>query len=114
MALHALGKLDDALLVLHQALLLGEPDGFVRAFVDEGQAMATLLTALSARGTLPDYTAQLLPVWGSAQAPGADLAHLQRIGVEPVSERELDILQLIQQGHCNRESAKPCSCRCTR
>jgi len=102
MALHALGSLEESMVVLSEALLLSEPDGFVRTFVDEGQAMATLLTALSDRGTLPDYTAQLLAVWGSTQAPGVDLAHLQRIGVEPLSERELDILRLIQQGQSNQ------------
>ena len=102
MALHALGSLDAALVVLREALLLGEPGGLVRSFVDEGQAIATLLTALSDRGTLPDYTAQLLAAWGSTQAPGVALAHLQRIGVEPLSERELDILRLIQQGHSNQ------------
>jgi len=100
--LHAMGSLDEALVVLSEALLLSEPSAFVRIFVDEGQAMATLLTALSDRGTLPDYTAQLLAVWASTQAPGVDLVHLQRIGVEPLSERELDILRLIQQGQSNQ------------
>ncbi len=102
MALHALGRLDEALQVLQEALLLGEPGGFVRTFIDEGQGMAVLLTALSERGTLPDYTAQLLAVWGSAQAPGLELAHLRQLGVEALSERELDILRLIQQGHSNQ------------
>ena len=102
MALQALGRLGEALDVLQEALLLGEPGGFVRTFVEEGRGMAALLTALSERGTLPDYTAQLLAVWSSAQAPGLDLAHLQHIGVEPLSERELDILRLIQQGHSNQ------------
>lgn len=102
MVLHSAGRRDEALRVLHEALLVGEPGGFIRTFVDEGQAMATLLTALSDRGTLPDYTAQLLAVWGSTAAPGVDLAHLQHIGVEPLSERELDILRLIQQGQSNQ------------
>ncbi len=102
LALQTVGRLEEALLVLSEALLLAEPGGFVRTFVDEGQAMATLLTALSERGTLPDYTAQLLAAWCSAPMPGADLAHLQRIGVEPLSERELDILRLIQQGQSNQ------------
>lgn len=102
LALHAHGRLDEALPVLREALLFGERGGFVRTFVDEGQAMATLLTALSDRGTLPDYTAQLLAVWSSAQTPALDLANLQRIGVEPLSERELDILRLIQQGQSNQ------------
>jgi LuxR family maltose regulon positive regulatory protein len=102
MALHSAGQLDDALRILREALLLGEPGGFIRTFVDEGQAMATLLAALADRGTLPDYTAQLLAVWGSTKASGVDFAHLQRLGVEPLSERELDILRLIQQGQSNQ------------
>ena len=102
MALQALGRLEEALPVLHDALRLGEPGGCVRTFIDEGRDMAVLLTALSERGTLPDYTAQLLAAWGSAQLPVPDLAQLQHLGVEPLSERELDILRLIQQGHSNQ------------
>ena len=102
LALHVLGKLQEALQVLHEALLLAEPGGLIRTFVDEGQPMAALLTALSDRGTLPDYTARLLAVWGASQPPGVDSAHLQRIGVEALSERELDILRLIQQGQSNQ------------
>lgn len=102
LAQHALGNLDLALRALHEALLLGEPGGFVRSFIDEGPAMASLLAALADRGTLPDYTAKLLAIWRSAQAPGPDLAQLQRSGVEALSERELDILRLIQQGQSNQ------------
>ncbi len=102
MALHALGRLDEALAVLREALLRGEPGGFVRTFIDEGQGMAMLLTALSERGTLPDYTAQLLVAWSSTRAPALDLAPVQHIEGEPLSERELDILRLIQQGHSNQ------------
>ena len=101
-AQQALGNPDGALRALHEALLLGEPGGFVRSFIDEGPAMASLLAALAARGTLPDYTAKLLAVWRSAQAPGLDLAQLQRSGVEALSERERDILRLIQQGQSNQ------------
>jgi LuxR family transcriptional regulator, maltose regulon positive regulatory protein len=102
LALHALGKLDEALRVLQEALLLAEPGGFVRSFVDEGQVMAVLLSALAERGTLPDYTARLLAVWRSSQAPGLDLTQAQHVEVEALSERELDILRLIQQGHSNQ------------
>ena len=102
MALHAAGRLEEALPVLREALLRGEPGGFIRTFVDEGPAMAALLATLSERGTLPDYTAQLLAVLGSAGPTAADLGQLQRLGVEPLSERELDILRLIQQGQSNQ------------
>ena len=103
LALQASGQSQEALQVLHDSLLWAEPGGLIRTFVDEGQPMAALLTALSDRGTLPDYTAHLLAVWGATQPPGVDSAHLQRIGVEALSDRELDILRLIQRGQSNQE-----------
>ena len=103
LALNALGQLDGALQVLHDALLLAEPGGLVRSFVDEGPAMATLVATLSGRGSLPDYSAQLLAAWGAAPPPSGDAAHLQRLGLDPLSQRELDILRLIQQGKSNLE-----------
>ena len=54
LALQALGQSEEALQVLHDSLLWAEPGGLIRTFVDEGQPMAALLTALSDRGTLPD------------------------------------------------------------
>jgi LuxR family maltose regulon positive regulatory protein len=87
-----------ALTALARALTLAEPEGYVRIFLDEGAEMATLLRQTLANGILPDYVSELLSAIAAGQAgpapalPGAasNLAPL----VEPLSQRELDILRL--------------------
>jgi DNA-binding CsgD family transcriptional regulator len=87
---------------------LAEPSGFFRAFVDEGPPMAHLLYEALSRGIVPDYIRQLLGAFPdveleqagqpSAQAPEPDL-------IEPLSEREIEALQLIAEGLTNSEIA---------
>ena len=60
LAHQAQGDIPAALLPLHQALTLAEPEGYVRMFVDEGPPMAQLLLEAAARGIMPDYTGKLL------------------------------------------------------
>ena len=54
------GNLDRAMENLAKALTLAEPEGFVRAFVDEGPQMARLLYEGLSQGIFPDYAKQLL------------------------------------------------------
>jgi LuxR family transcriptional regulator, maltose regulon positive regulatory protein len=98
--------------VTGQALASGEPEGYVRTFVDEGPAMAVLLSeTLEARrrgrlGTANEvpmhYFRKLMAVLErdvtSAASPVTSLA-------EPLSERELEVLQLIAAGKTNRRIA---------
>ena len=90
-----------ALNALSRALQLGEAEGYARTFIDEGDAMQRLLLALG-RQTMPlrqrAYLARLLQAFPqpldvppSGPAPAAAL-------VEPLSERELEILRLIAEG----------------
>jgi LuxR family transcriptional regulator, maltose regulon positive regulatory protein len=79
--------------------LLAEPEGYVRLFVDEGAPMRQLLSAASARGTLPDYTSKLL----AAFADEAELRTPHSALVDPLSQRELEVLHLIAQGFSNQE-----------
>jgi LuxR family maltose regulon positive regulatory protein len=97
-----------ALVPLERALALAEPEGYVRIFVDEGPPMARLLYEAVARGVAADYARRLLaafpvaepekPAPSKAQAPKSEL-------VEPLSERELEILKLIAEGLTNPEIA---------
>ncbi len=107
-ALHAAAQGDAALDVLEQALGLAAPAGCVRLFVDEGAPMAALLAAAERRGVLPAYTRALLEA--CAAEPGATMAAGQSAAppgslVDPLSERELEILALITQGLKNQEIA---------
>jgi LuxR family transcriptional regulator, maltose regulon positive regulatory protein len=93
-----------ALLPLERGLTLAEPEGYVRVFVDEGRPMARLVSEAAARGIMPDYTARLLAEF-KAEEQEADESRLPPAQplAEPLSQRELEILQLIAQGLSNRE-----------
>ena len=112
-AYHAQGDLPAALLLLQRALVLAEPEGYVRMFLDEGSSMMQLLREASAREIMPDYTGRLLAAFDSEKLKNADKLALppahpegHRDGeplIDPLSQREIKILQLIAQGLSNRE-----------
>jgi LuxR family maltose regulon positive regulatory protein len=91
LASQARGDRPAALAALHRALGLAEPEGYVRTFVDEGPPLAMLLRAIGKQGTAPGYVRRLLAALDStAGSPPAD----QGI-IEPLSERELEVLRLL-------------------
>ena len=111
LALWAKNEKERAVGTLTRALALAEPEGYVRAFVDEGEAMVDLLSAtleirqrgrLDAANRVPArYLAKLLAALAQeAATPRAD----QRIP-EPPSERELEVLAFIAAGNSNAEIA---------
>jgi LuxR family transcriptional regulator, maltose regulon positive regulatory protein len=93
--------MDSAFMSLERALSLAESEGYVRIFVDEGQLMIGLLTEAVAREISPDYTRKLLSAFNasSSKLPTSSPQAL----IEPLSERELEVLQLIAEGLSNRE-----------
>ena len=100
LAYEAQGNIADALSPLERALTVGEPEGYTRIFIDEGNSIAQLLSEADAQGIKPDYTRKLLASFDAENKP--DLPSSQPL-IEPLSERELEILQLIAQGLSNRE-----------
>ena len=80
-----------AISALARALALGEPQGYVRVFVDEGPPMATLLRALEPSAASPRYVTQLLHALTPEDHRPAPTQRL----VEPLSERELQVLRLL-------------------
>ncbi len=91
LAHQARGDIAAALAALDRALLLAEPEGYLRTFVDEGPHMASLLRAAAKRGSTASYARRLLA--GFDQTKGR--APVQDGLVEPLSERELVILRLL-------------------
>ena len=83
----ALGHTKQALIPLERALYLAEPEGYIRLFVDEGGPMAKLLHQAESHGIAPDYVSQLL----AASEIKTDDEGL----VEPLSDRELEVLRLL-------------------
>ena len=109
-----------ALAALAEGLALAAPEGYLRVFVDEGPPMAALLRqllagrrqeGLAAAGDLPrDHLARLVDAFEQAGLPvrppvrrgGMVVAGL----VEPLTERELEVLRLLATGASNRAVAK--------
>ena len=104
-ALRQSGEEDKALNLLAEALRLAEPSGFIRIFVDEGEPMAQLLSEISTQGMMPDYTSQLLAAF-SRNKPKQTRPSLNKLAhTDPLSERELEVLQHIAEGLTNHEIA---------
>jgi LuxR family transcriptional regulator, maltose regulon positive regulatory protein len=80
-----------ALAPLRRAVTLAEPEGYLRIFADEGPPMAALLKALAKQTTAPGYVRRLLAATGRTEHD----APVARPLIEPLSERELDVLRLL-------------------
>jgi len=122
----ASGQRDQALDLLQQALLLAMPEGYARIFLDEGAPMLDLLLQARSRGIVPAYVEKLLAAFESSELKimsfefGAEsratqnhalersegsILQTQNFLVEPLSERELEVLRLIAGGASNQAIA---------
>ncbi|MDB5057043.1 MAG: ATP-dependent transcriptional regulator, MalT-like, LuxR family, partial [Chloroflexi bacterium] len=98
---HAQGDIPAALMPLQRALTLAEPEGYIRMFVDEGPSMAHLLREAGARGIMRAYTGTLLAAFGAEQQRSAGESPLPTSPasqplMEPLSQRERDVLRLLK------------------
>jgi LuxR family transcriptional regulator, maltose regulon positive regulatory protein len=80
-----------ALACLERAVTLAGPEGYVRVFADEGPPMASLLRTFAKQGTAGDYVRRLLAAATGHEHDGPIRQDL----IEPLSERELDVLRLL-------------------
>lgn len=106
LALHAVGDSDGAMTPLAHALTLAEPREYICIFVDEGPPMAHLLYAAVTRGIGGAYARRLLSAFPIAEPPQPDQSHSPDPTadlVEPLSEREREILHCIAEGLTNQE-----------
>jgi len=112
-ALDAQGERDAAVTILIKALTLAEPEGFVRVFVDEGEVMQQLLSAGTrhpatatdqAAIPLKSYVAKLLQVFQAVSShteTPISKGNMMEL-IEPLTSRELEVLQLIAAGDSNQ------------
>jgi len=108
LACQAEGDTPRAQAALERSLTRAEPCGFVRIFVDEGPPMAQLLYEALTRGIAPEYVRRLLAEFPDVEPESAEPAaiHKPLSGlIEPLSERELEVLQLMAQGLANQAIA---------
>jgi LuxR family maltose regulon positive regulatory protein len=89
---------------LEGAFTFAEPEGFVRIFVDEGPPMAALLKKIKLEdGKISEYVRKLLTVFGDKEFHQS--SHSPQLLTESLSEREIEVLQLIAEGLTNPEVA---------
>src|SRR5690606_10339292 len=108
LAFDAAGDCDKAVELLGEALALAEPGGLLRHFVDEGPPMARLLYEALTRGVAPGFVRQLLaafPAADTAPTPSPTAPEVEAGLVEPLSEREIEVLKFIAEGLTNQEVA---------
>ena len=91
LARHARGDVAGALASLHRAVALAEPDGYVRIFIDEGPPMAALLKLAAKPRNASSYVRRLL----AAVVTVEGLSTVGQPLIEPLSERELEVLRLL-------------------
>jgi LuxR family maltose regulon positive regulatory protein len=103
LALEADGDQNGAIGVISDVLAQGEPEGFIRLFIDEGAPMARLLAA--ARDRMPDYVDKLLAAFPAEDRHREHLASPTQPVSELLSHRELEVLRLIALGRSDQEIA---------
>jgi LuxR family maltose regulon positive regulatory protein len=118
-AMAAAGDVVSGLAALSEALALAQPEGYIQVFADEGVQMRALLVRLVAAQRDDERWAQRVPlgylgrlmraldaVGGAAETP----VRLRRVGVpglvEPLSEREVEVLRLLAAGKSNHDIAE--------
>ena len=87
---------------LNEALRLGENGGFIRSFLEAGGKISSLLREAIRTGHSPTYARAILAAskdQGLVGVPALDSM------IEPLTEREIEVLQLVTQGMSNREIA---------
>ena len=106
LAYQGLGQDAQALASLKRALTLAAPGGYVRTFIEVGPRLTTLLHQARAAGIMPEYVERLL----AASGRGIKDQPIQAVTisplVEPLSEREKDVLRLLTQGYTDKKIAE--------
>ncbi len=104
-ALVSQNQISQALPPLERALTLAEPQGYVRPFIDEGMPMVKLLQAAQKEEIAAPYIKHLLGFFEPHKESSEALGDANQALIDPLSERELEILALIAAGLKNQEIA---------
>ena len=115
LAHQAQGNFRLALASLERSLVLAQPEGYVRIFVDEGEPMRLLILDFRSRiekqssgqdHPLLGYVDKIITTFARPVEKQSTISNVKFAMIEPLSPRELEILQLIAQGLSNPEIGK--------
>jgi LuxR family maltose regulon positive regulatory protein len=98
----ARGDRPTALDHLGRAVTLAEPEGHVRLFLDEGPRLRALLEPVARHGASAAYARRLL----EGRPDAARHAGKRQPLVDPLSDRELDVLRLLASDLSGPEMAR--------
>jgi LuxR family maltose regulon positive regulatory protein len=110
----AQGQESAALANLREAIALAETSSVLRVFVDLGPRMADLLVRLRQRGVAPEYVARILAAFPESTTDHGRQVRIEPMPladrpssplVEPLTDREMDVLALLAQRLTNKEIA---------
>ena len=96
--LQSLEKTEQALDAIQNALNLGEPEGYVSVFIDEGKPAKDLLQKIAQKGLMADYVNKILEVMGNEYASAREDTFSRKKGnmlPESLSARAVDVLRLL-------------------
>jgi LuxR family maltose regulon positive regulatory protein len=113
LTVHRLGRPEEALEIIEEGVRLAEPGGWVRPFVEAGPPMPDLLGQLKAAGVCVAFVEMLLTTtaeFESRQArrrfkTASGPPKTQEVLIEPLTNREQDILELLARRWQNKEIA---------
>jgi LuxR family maltose regulon positive regulatory protein len=100
------GRKDMALQTLSQPLELAAQEGYVTEFLERGPRLADLLRQALHAGIEPEYVALLLTHIEASDKgvqPASPVERASLVLVEPLSEREFEVLALVAEGYTNAE-----------
>ena len=122
LALEKQGRVEEARKGLVESVALARPGGWIRPFVEAGPAMAEMLERLRGQDDIGEFVARVLAAFEEASAPRgpaapadpepapARAARTSPVGdrrpLEDLTNRELDILELLSQRLQNKEIAE--------
>jgi LuxR family maltose regulon positive regulatory protein len=95
-------NMDEAMQFLSEAFCMSKPEGFVRSYVDAGKGIVAVLQEAARRGIEREYAGRILSAIGESQQGEIQA---QAGIVEPLSEREIEVLKQVAAGLSNREIA---------
>ena len=102
----ALAKPDAALAALEQALRLAAPEQWIQMFAYPGEQMITLLGQARKITAVPEFCLAVETALRTMKPSATAKPGLVPGLLDPLTERELEVLHLLAQGYGNREIAQ--------